>query len=158
MPETNIAKLEKGRAEFAYKCAIKGKEISKPTQINGEWYEDDKYKSYVSKLPSMILSNGLGQTIAFVLSKRKKEKEGKPPGSNLNPKNAYDLIYLQLTDYLKSNSTTKIKMPDTEKELVNWIITQDTYNYRYITEEILAFLTWLKRFAEGMIEAEDGGD
>lgn len=70
--ETLINKLEKGRAEFAYKCAEDGKKIKEKTHIDGEWYKDDKYASYVKKIPQMILSNGLGQTLVFILSKRKK--------------------------------------------------------------------------------------
>ncbi len=155
MSENYITKLEKGRAEFAYKCAIKGKEIKDKIQINSDWYQDDKYKSYVSKLPSMILSNGLGQTLAFIYAKRKKDKDKIRSGSENNPKNAYDLIYLQLTDYLKSENTIRVRMPSTENDLVRWVINQETYEYRYITEEVLAFLKWLKRFAEGMIEAEE---
>jgi len=154
--ETLITKLEKGRADFAYKCALQGKTILTKTQIDNEWYEDNKYKSYVKKLPSMIISNGLGQTLAFVFSKRKKEKDNKKPGTEQNPKNAYDLIYKQLTDYLKSNSTARINMPQDEDELIKWVISLSSVEYRYVTEEILAFLKWLKRFAEGMIEGEGG--
>lgn len=151
--ETIITKLEKGRAEFAYKCAEKGKQISKKFQINNEWYEDDKYASYVKKLPSMILSNGLGQTLAYIVAKRKKEKNGRKPGSEENPKNAYDLIYNQLTEYLKSDIPARIKMP-AEQDLLEWVISCESEKYRYITQEILAFLNWLRRFAEGMIEGE----
>lgn len=160
--ENIIQKLERGRAEFAYRCAEEGKKIIEKYQINDEWYEDAKYKSYVKKLPSMILSNGLGQTLAFVCAKRKKIKnekdEKKLPGNSDNPKNAYDLIYKHLTEYLKSNSSPRIKMPEGQNELIEWVISLDSYNYRYVTEEILAFLNWLKKFAEGMIETEEGGE
>jgi len=156
--ETIINKLEKGRAEFAYRCAEEGKKIISKTQIDGEWYEDDKYKSYVKRIPSMILSNGLGQTLAFVVSKKKKAKreEGRliSPGNEKNPKNAYDLIYKQLTEYMKSEHTARIKMPQDKNELIEWVISCDSSNYRYITQEILAFLNWVKRFAEGLIEEE----
>jgi CRISPR-associated protein Cmr5 len=158
--ETIINKLEKGRAEFAYRCAEEGKKIIRKTQIDGEWYEDDKYKSYVKKLPSMILSNGLGQTLAFVVSKRQKQKQEKgqklEPGDEKNPKNAYDLIYKQLTEYMKSDHTARIKMPKEKNDLVEWVISCNSSTYRYITQEILAFLNWLKRFAEGLIEEEEG--
>ncbi|CUT01625.1 type III-B CRISPR module-associated protein Cmr5 [Candidatus Kryptobacter tengchongensis] len=159
MPENEalITKLEKGRAEFAYRCALEGKSILQKIEINGEFYEDDKYKSYVKKIPSMILTNGLGQTLAFICAKRKKEKDKKKPGSEGNPKNAYDLIYKQLTDYLKSDSTARIRMPENQNELIEWVISLDSYNYRYVTEEVLAFLNWLRKFAEGMIETEEGG-
>lgn len=145
--ESILSKIEKGRAEFAYKCALQGKKISQKSQIDGEWYEDKNYKSYVRKLSSMILSNGLGQTLAFIVSKKQKSKE--------NPKNAYDLIYKQLTEYMKSSYTTRIKMPENERDLTEWVISCDSLTYRYITQEILAFLKWLRRFAEGLIEEEE---
>ncbi|MGC8872735.1 MAG: type III-B CRISPR module-associated protein Cmr5, partial [Caldimicrobium sp.] len=106
-------------------------------------YKDfiDNYKSYVRKISSMILSNGLGQTLAFVKAKSKRG-------------NAYDLIYKQLTEYMKSNHTTRISMPQDKNELVKWVISCNSQDYRYITQEIVAFLQWLKRFAEGLIEEE----
>lgn len=150
--EMLITKLERGRAEIAYNYAQEGRKILSKIKINGEFYEDGKYKSYVKKLPSMILSNGLGQTLAFIIAKRKKEKEKNKPGMEQNPKNAYDLLYKQLTEYLKSNSTARIRMPHNENELIEWVIKLPSPEYRYITEEILALLNWLKKFAEGMIE------
>jgi len=157
--EAIINKVEKGRAEFAYKCAEQGKQILKKIQIDSEWFEDDKYKSYIKKISSMILSNGLGQTLAFVISKRQKskKKDGQElrPGSQENPKNAYDLIYQQLTEYMKSQHTSTIQMPQDKDDLTEWVISCDSSIYRYITQEILAFLNWLKRFAEGMIEEEE---
>jgi len=100
------------------------------------------YRSYVKKIPTMILSNGLGQTLAFIKSKSKKE-------------NAYKLIYEQLTEYMRSPYTTRMQMPEDKKELIDWVISCDSEKYRYITQEILAFLNWLKRFAEGLIEEEE---
>jgi len=127
--ESAVKALEKGRAEFAYKCAKKASEK--------EFKKD--YRSYVKKIPSMILSNGLGQTLAFIKSKAKNG-------------NAYDFIYNQITDYMKSEHTTRIKMPDNENELVEWVIRMDSTTYRYITQEILAFFNWLRRFADGLIK------
>jgi len=136
--ETLITKLEKGRAEFAYNCVKEalGKLDDKKRK---------EYRSYTRKIPQMILTNGLGQTLAFIYSKKDKG-------------NAYDLIYKQLTDYLKSDSTTRINIPETATELVEWVISLPSSEYRYVTEEILAFLRWLKRFAEGMIEGEGGAE
>ncbi len=134
--ETIITKLEKGRAEFAYRCV-------KNAVNNLDDKKKKEYRSYIRKISQMILSNGLGQTLAFIYAKK---EEG----------NAYDLIYKQLTDYLKSDSTARIKMPEDENDLIEWVITRDSHEYRYITEEVLAFLNWLKKFAEGMIEGEGG--
>ncbi len=155
--ETLINKLEKGRAEFAYRCAKEGIEIKEKKQIGNEFYEDDNYDSYVKKIPSMILSNGLGQTLAFIVAKRKKDNERGKAGSENNPKNAYDLIYKHLTDYLRSNSSVRITMPQERSDLLEWVISCDSAEYRHITQEVLAFLNWLKRFAEGMSEEETKG-
>jgi CRISPR-associated protein Cmr5 len=133
--ETVINKLERGRAEFAYKCVSEA--------INTlEGKKKKEYRSYTRKIPTMILTNGLGQTLAFIVAKRENG-------------NAYDLIYKQLTEYMKSESTVRIQMPKNKEDLLEWVIFCDSQKYRYITEELLAFLNWLKRLAEGMIEEEE---
>jgi len=132
--ETIISKLEKGRAEFAYRCVEKAIEIFKDNSK-----KQKEYKSYTRKIPTMILSNGLGQTLAFIKAKSEKG-------------NAYDLIYSQLTEYMKSAHTVRIQMPKEKNDFVEWVISCDSSKYRYITQEILAFLNWLRRFAEGLIE------
>jgi CRISPR-associated protein Cmr5 len=137
MTKETINKLEKGRAEFAYECVDKAIK-----NFKNDLKKQKEYKSYIRKIPPMILSNGLGQTLAFVKAKSKNE-------------NAYKLIYQQLTDYLKSEHTGRIRMPQQENELVKWVISCDSLTYRYITQEILALLNWLKRFAEGLIEEEE---
>ncbi|HON72169.1 MAG TPA: type III-B CRISPR module-associated protein Cmr5 [bacterium] len=132
--ESVVNKLEKGRAECAYKCVEEA-----INRLNNK--EQKEYRSYSRKIPTMILTNGLGQTLAFIKSKSEKG-------------NAYSLIYDQLTEYMKSDSTLKIQMPSGESDLVKWVISSDSVTYRYIEQEILAFLNWLKRFAEGLIEEE----
>lgn len=134
--ETLINKLEKGRAEFAYRCV---KEVIDKSNSSESGQSDKKlkeYKSYTRKIPQMILSNGLGQTLAFVKAKAKKG-------------NAYEWIYKQLTQYFEGSEVLN------KNELIEWVISCDSKDYRYITQEILAFLNWLKRFAEGMIEDND---
>jgi CRISPR-associated protein Cmr5 len=136
--ETIINKLEKGRAEFAYRCVEKAIEVFKDNSK-----KQKEYKSNTRKISTMILSNGLGQTLAFIKAKSEKG-------------NAYDLIYSQLTEYMKSDHTVRIQMPKEKNDFVEWVISCDSSKYRYITKEILAFLNWLKRFAEGLIEGEEG--
>ena len=154
--ESIINKLERGRAEFAYRCALEGKEIISGKEIAGEYYRDDKYKSYVKKVSTMILTSGLGQTLAFIFSKKQKEKNKKKPGTEENPKNAYDLLYRHLSEYLKSECVTGIRMPE-GKDLLRWIVEIDSAKYRHLTNEVLAFINWLKRVAEGLIEKESEG-
>jgi len=193
--ETQISKLEKGRAEFAYQCVLKvynphkdkntfkvlkeflkkdldrnlkNKEISEekivellssaPDYLKKSDYDslskierkvidyykklNENYRSYAKKLPQMILSNGLGQSLAFIFSKK---KDG----------NAYDLLYKHISEYMESDNTIRISK-DKEKDIVEWVISLDSLTYRYATEEILVFLNWLRRFAEGMIEMPQG--
>jgi CRISPR-associated protein Cmr5 len=132
--ESEIKKLERGRAEFAYRCVEEA--VKKLDEKRRK-----EYRSYTRKISTMILSNGLGQTLAFV---KAKAKDG----------NAYELLYAQMTEYMKSNSVIRIQMPPDKNELIEWVISCDSKEYRWITQELLAFLNWLKRFAEGMIEEE----
>jgi len=132
--QSEIKKLEQGRAEFAYKCVKDAKE-----QLSKEKQSD--YRSYTRKIPTMILTNGLGQTLAFVKAKAEMG-------------NAYELLYNQMSTYLQSENTTTIRMPSDKNGLLEWIISCDSREYRFITQELLSFLNWIKRFAEGMIEGE----
>jgi CRISPR-associated protein Cmr5 len=132
---STIRKLEQGRAEFAYRCAEQATQELEAKQ-------QENYLSYSKKLLPMILNCGLGQSLAFVKAKAKDNK-------------AYKLLYSQITEYLKeSNTTTRIKMLESKTDVVEWVVSCDTSEYRLITKELLSFLTWLKRFAEGKIEKE----
>lgn len=136
--QTEIKKLEQGRAEFAYKCVKEGVE-----KFKSDTNRQKEYRSYSSRIPTMILTNGLGQTLAFVNAKAESG-------------NAYELLYKQITDYFKSEHIARIKMPSDKNELIEWVVSCNSKEYRFITQELLAFLNWLKRFAEGIIEGENG--
>jgi CRISPR-associated protein Cmr5 len=123
--ETNIKKLENGRAEFAYKCVAEVKTCS-------------DYKSYVKKVPVLIQTNGLGNTLAYMVSKGK----------------AYDLIYEHLTSWLSKEECGCKALPD-HTDLLEFVVSQPSMVYRQVTTECLALLNWLRRLAEGMIEGED---
>jgi len=125
--ENRIINQEKDRAIFAFACV-------EDANQNDKIKKD--YKSYVRKIPMMILNNGLGATIAFIYSKKKEE-------------NAYALIDRQILKWFKL---------DEKEDLVQWIINKNSQEYRAVTNEVLTLFSWLKRFAEGMIEEdkEDG--
>jgi len=105
---------------------------------------DDKikkeYRSYALKTPILILTNGLGQTLAFIKSKIK-DKE-----------NAESIFYRNLQEWLN----TKIQW-DNSRELVENVISIGSEQYRLATMESLAFLNWLKRFADAILPKEEGG-
>ena len=152
----NIKDLEKERAEYAYECVEKdiwtpyinlkeelndvkcdeenlSEEVKKKcNKLKKLRKQADEYKSYVKKIPSYIQTNGLSATFAFMYSK----------------KGTYEVIYKQIEDWLKQDF--KI-----EGELVKWIISQNSKEYKLITKEVMALFLWLRRFAEGMIEKDD---
>ncbi len=157
----SIKDLEKKRSQFAYGCVndvwnayleVKDEVKEKNIDCKDENLSDDNkkickklqdkykiadnYKSYVKKIPMMILNNGLGATFAFVYSKKKNG-------------NAYELIDKQVLKWFNL---------DEEQDLVKWIIDQNSQEYRATTNEVLALFGWLKRFADGMIEDIEDGD
>ncbi len=164
---SNMKQSELDRAKFAYECvkdaaeALKEKkEINFQTLDNTERYKlkENKYfktskyyKSYVKKVPTLIQVNGLAGTFAFIYSKMTKNKNNKEKGTIENPYGDWDLIYFQTWKWLNKN----YKSHENDKELVEWIIEQDSKLYKAITVEVLALFSWLKRFAEGMIEGEE---
>ena len=119
--------LEQGRAEYAYKCADEGKQ-----------YGSD-YKSYAKKVPMLIKTNGVGATMAFVFSKSKGKEN-----------DAWGLIYKQTKKWLEDRKLIETNTKDLSKLLCGIPSPQ----YRAITNEVLALFTWLRRFAEGLIEKD----
>ena len=154
-----VKDLEKERAEYAYECVekflekyneykntdkqikdqnIKCKEnkqneLCKKLDELKNYKSSSEYKSYVKKIPSYIQTNGLSATFAFMYSK----------------KGTYEIIYKQIENWLKQRDF-KI-----EGELVKWIISQNSKEYKLVTKEVMALFLWLRRFAEGMIEKDD---
>lgn len=93
----------------------------------------NEYLSLVRKLPSLIMANGLGQTLAFLRAK----DEGK--------KNSHHwLIYKAVSDWVIKKVVSENKGDD----LLFLIMANDSIYYRQATGEALAFAGWLKRFAE----------
>ncbi len=128
---SEIKTLEQGRAEFAFKCAEEGQKYS------------SEYKSYVKKIPMLIKTNGLGATMAFIFSKATwKDKNG-------NVKlNTYATIYKQTSEWIKDE---KKLLKFTENNFAKKLTQINSSEYRFITIEVLALFTWMRRFAEGLI-------
>ncbi|MCC7201904.1 MAG: type III-B CRISPR module-associated protein Cmr5 [Nitrospirae bacterium] len=96
----------------------------------------DKYSSLAKSAPVMILTNGLGQTLAFFISKS-------------NGKNEYTLLYRHINEWLDDNISWT---PNNEigNDLIEKVINEKSQIYRMVTEETLAFLSWIKRFATAL--------
>jgi len=101
-----------------------------------------KYRSLARNLPSLILSNGLGTTLAFIKSKGSAEHTA-----------IYDHLQQWLTHWIRSWLSNT-----TAQDILQWIVTESTSEtYRLVTTEALAFAQWLKRFAEAEIPDDQSG-
>lgn len=127
MPDqTNLKGIENGRAEFAFKKALLGKKIG------------DEYKKYVKKIPMLIKTNGIGATFAFMFSKG----------------GTYSVIGGHIYEWLKEGKVKIIDLKEINSfnDLTKATVELKSIEYRVLTIEVLAFLNWLKRFADGLIE------
>lgn len=87
-----------------------------------------EYLSLVRGAPADVQANGLGQTLAFWKAKRKPE---------------YDAAYDAVAGWLQA------QLQLGPKDVLEWITREATSSqYRRATAEAMAFLVWLKRFAE----------
>ena len=66
-----------------------------------------------------------------------------------NDEDPYNLIYKQIADWFKDERNPfKFEIEELSKDICNI----NSQEYRTITNETLALFTWIRRFAEGMIE------
>lgn len=125
--------LEQKRAAFAWK-KIHDVRQDMPKKVQEE------YNSLVKKAPADIQTNGLGQTVAFWRAKGYEKGNPKDDG-----KNAQAQLLGHLTEWLKSSDALGLQT----ENLVEWVSkTAQVDDYRRATTESIAFLVWLKRFAE----------
>ena len=117
-----IKSLEQKRAEHAWRFV---------SQYEGGI--PDKIASLVRKLPAMIITSGLGQTVAFCLSK----DEGKTVIDNI----AGHLL-----------EVTGVKDITCGNDLLKKITGSNHETYIVLSKETLKYATWLKRLVEAKTE------
>jgi CRISPR-associated protein Cmr5 len=130
--------LEQERSNYAFDCVSKIKD--KP-------FEKDA-SSLISKLGTLILTNGLGNTLAFLFAKGKdhhleviaiisnwllRQEGQKEPG------------------FKRDNVKVRI-----EEIMGNLVLNASVEQYMYYTEETLRLVNWLRRFSDAMLES--GGE
>jgi len=107
-----------------------------------------EYGQLAKGAPAEIQINGLGQTLAFW---RAKGYDKGQPKKDCN--NAHYQLLAHLSGWLREQ--LKLSISEDPQAVLEWIVKQaKTDEYRRATTEAMAFLNWLKRFAE----AELGGD
>lgn len=122
---SNIKGIEQGRAKMAYDCV-------KYVIDNQTEAVKKKYKSGAKKLPVLIKTNGLGQSLAFIK----------------NRDDGWKIIYRQITEWLQERQLVKTGDIDLVKE----VIQMESNAYRQLTVECISFLNWLRRFVDGLME------
>jgi len=142
--------LEQKRAKFALE---KVKAVAKQDNKT-----QGKYRSRLLNLGTQIHQNGLGQTMAFYLSKsgpEAKRKGDKEMG-------AYRGVYTWLGDWLCGTGDDGVgiyRRQGNNDGLINWITGEDASKYRMATLEIMELVNWLKRFASALLASgEDNED
>lgn len=166
------AVIESGRAEEALKAVKKviadypydaGKDKAELTEQERKNMQIQKeYKSYARKFSPLVLTNGLAAAIAFANEKGrgndkgkdndKDNDKGKDNGKgkdNDNGSKAWSRIYTNISDWLIQNNY--FEKPN---DLLEYVCSLDSDNYRLVTGEVLALFGWLRRFAGGLIEGE----
>ena len=94
--------------------------------------DSGEYRSLVEGLPAMIQANGLGQTCAYLLSRA----EG-------NEKSVEFLLYGHLERWVQRQIPQLL-----QGGLLAALTNADVGTYRRAQIEALAYLQWLKRFAQ----------
>ena len=129
--------LEQERSNCAFEC------ISK---IKGKNFEKDA-SSLIAKLGTLILTNGLGNTLAFLFSKAKNHH--------------LETIVIISNWLYKLERQNKQVNSDNVKEKIDqimrdFVLDVDVEKYMYYTDETLRLINWLRRFSDAMLES--GGE
>ncbi|MBE0508531.1 MAG: type III-B CRISPR module-associated protein Cmr5 [Marinospirillum sp.] len=130
--------IEQQRAAFALKRITEA--VNKQ---EGGRYKHSQVKSFSRRFPSMVQANGFGQAAAFFYSKR-------------NDHEAYGVIYQLVEDWLTDEGQVYAAAKEAPAPKLLYAITQgDQQAYRLATAETQALMIWVKKFAQGLIQAEE---
>lgn len=95
-----------------------------------------EYKTLVRSFGPMIQIDGLGAALAFLKAKAGGKKD-----------NAHAMLYEHLQAWLAVQNHTS-------GDLLQSVIALDSARYRHVAVEVQAYVLWLKRFAEALIEED----
>lgn len=95
--------------------------------------QQKEYGSLARGFGTLILNNGLGQALAFLRAKDKNSRNS-----------AYWNLYKHISIWLG----LRIRSNQNDTEFLEWIVEQNSAQYRYARQEALDLIIWIKRFAE----------
>ena len=107
------------------------------------------YKNHVKSLPMMIRANGLGATLAYLKSKEKDDQSKEKDDQSKEKDDHFKKVYEHLKGYLKEKNV-KLKVDD--NNIADAILNCTSVETRELTKDALTFLSWLRRFADGLIK------
>lgn len=138
--------LEQERAKAAWERVEQVKQHNEKLEEKKKYLKE--YGSLAKSAPADIQANGLGQTLAFLYAKGFSNCKPKDNGEN-----AHYQLFKHVSDWVNSQLGLKI---DDSKGLLGWIVKRATTDeYRRATTEAVAFLIWLKRFAEAELGEDE---
>jgi CRISPR-associated protein Cmr5 len=125
--------LDQRRAAHAWDVVQRAKK----QQAVHQGQDPKKFGGQAKKLPTRIMAAGLGQALAFLKAK------GYAPG-----------LLHELAEWMKERVRLRQGEPT---ELLERVVKGDTDFLRRATDEVLAYMAWLNRFAEaeGLTEGEE---
>ncbi|MBP7547757.1 MAG: type III-B CRISPR module-associated protein Cmr5 [Corallincola sp.] len=100
--------------------------------------EVKKYKTVANAIPSYIQRNGIGQAMAFALSKKEREV-------------GWHWAYECLQEWLRQEFRAQLSKPT----LIEGLTSCDMQTYRLAQAEALAMLVWLRKFARAMLTVQE---
>ncbi|WP_296028889.1 type III-B CRISPR module-associated protein Cmr5 [uncultured Treponema sp.] len=130
-----IQTKQQKRAEFALKSLDKYKDSGVPST----------YATFIVGMPNMILSNGLGQSLAFLKSKYPSDKKDD---------DKYKFVFGILKSYLQKEFHSSFADIKDDFDFLSRINSISQSDYIKMQEEVLRMLEWLKRYARAFEEAK----
>lgn len=126
--------LDQRRANHAWDVVRRAKQKQDPHENQ----DPKKFGGQAKKLPTRIMAAGLGQALAFLKAK------DYAPG-----------LIEELSDWIGNRIPPKQGEPT---DLLERIVKGDSDFLRRATDEVLAYLAWLNRFAEAEGLTDEGAD
>ena len=136
--------LEQERSNYAFECIS---EIKKEKDKNFE----KNASSLIAKLGTLILTNGLGNTLAFLFSKAKNH--------HLETIVIISNWLYKLEGQNKEVNSGNVKEKEKIDQIMrDFVLDVDVEKYMYYTDETLRLINWLRRFSDAMLESGGGNN
>ncbi len=134
--------LSQERAAFAYEKVKTALSVLKKSDKETKKISKE-FSSFVAGLPAMIIQNGLGHTLCFLLAK---------DANNRNTK--YWQAFEAIGGWLKKRNLLPFD-PAAPDDTIKAITQKDALQYLAIQEEALRFLEWFNVMSKMFVEEKD---